>query len=116
MHEMSIAHSILTEVERLVEKHRAQKALWVKINVGVLSGVVNEQLVMAFDIYKKQFEKCHDLELRLTTVNLKLKCKECLAITEQDEMHLQCKECHSFLVDILDGKDMVIEKLELDIP
>lgn len=115
MHEMAIAHSILTEVEQLIEKHNARGALWVKIKIGILSGVVEEQLKFAFDIYKKQFEVCEKLELKMRSQPLILKCRKCEKITERSEYLMQCNHCHGSAVTIIDGEEMILEQVELEL-
>ena len=112
---MAIAHSILTEVEQLIEKHNAKGALWVKIKIGILSGVVQEQLKFAFDIYKKQFKVCENLELKMRSQPLILKCQKCEKITERSEYLLQCSHCLGSSVTILDGEEMILEQVELDL-
>lgn len=112
---MSIAHAILTEVERIAKENEASNALWVRVKIGILTGVVAEQLNSAFDIYKKQFDYCDSLELIIHEQPLILECKSCGKRTQTKEYHLQCTHCHKTDVEIIDGNDMFIEQLELDI-
>lgn len=115
MHEMSIAHAILTEVERIAEENKATKALWVRVKIGILTGVVAEQLISAFDIYKKQFKYCDSIELIINEQPLILQCRSCGKRTQSSEYLLQCTHCKKTDVEIIDGNDMFIEQLELDI-
>jgi len=115
MHEMSIAHAILTEAEKIAQENNAQKVIWVRVKIGVMTGVVTEQLQSAFEIYKLQFEACGELELIIHEQPLVLQCKSCGKRTQTTEYVLQCEHCHSMEVDIIDGDSMFIEQLELDL-
>jgi hydrogenase nickel incorporation protein HypA/HybF len=115
MHEMSIAHSILTQVEELTQTHRAKKALRVKIKVGTLSGVMENQLTLAFDIYKKEFACCSELELLIQTQLLVIKCLDCGKITQPEAMDLGCMHCQGGHTQVLEGNEMILEQVELDL-
>ncbi len=115
MHEMSIAHAILTEAEKIALENNAQKVLWVRVKIGIMTGVVTEQLQSAFEIYKRQFEACTELELIIHEQPLVLVCKACGKRTHTTDYILQCEHCHTTEVDILDGDSMFIEQLELDL-
>lgn len=114
MHEMSIAHSILSQTEEIAKENRAQRVNSVKIRVGVLTGVVEDQLLIAFDMYKKQFSGCEETFLNIVYQNVILQCSECDKLTESNELLIECSHCHSRLVEIIDGQDMILEQVELD--
>ncbi len=116
MHEMSIAHSILTQVESLQIQHQAERVIWIKIRIGKISGVVAEQLQYAFDIYKLQFPTCKETELKIDELEIKTRCRDCGRESEQQELFLACSFCGSIQVDIIQGQEMIIEQVELDVP
>lgn len=113
MHEMGIAHSILTEVEAILVEHQAEKALRVKVKIGIFSGIVPHQLQLAFDICKRQFHSCVEMELKIREQLLVLSCSECGSESEYSEYLLKCQQCGNLHVKIIDGEQMILEKVEI---
>lgn len=113
MHEMGIAYSILSEVEAILKEHRAGKALWIKVKIGILAGIVPHQLQFAFDICKKQFHSCLETELKIRKQLLVLSCSECGSESEYSEYLLKCKQCGNLHVKIIEGDKMILEKVEI---
>jgi hydrogenase nickel incorporation protein HypA/HybF len=114
MHELSIIASLF---EILLEKAGEQQALKitrVKLNVGRLSGVVPEALETAFEFYKKG-TIAETAELEIEELPLKVMCQSCRWEALLDGYIFVCPSCNSTNLKILQGTELLLEKIELEI-
>lgn len=114
MHELSIIASLF---EILLQKAGEQKALKitrVKLNVGKLSGVVPEALETVFEAYKKG-TIAEAAVLEIEELLLKVFCQDCGLEALQDNYIFVCPACGSPNLKILQGTELFLEKIELEI-
>jgi len=112
MHELSIANEILNTIkEELGDKLKHIKAL--ELLVGSISGVNSEALFSAIELV---------LEVEgLKNVNIKIRdemaffiCKDCGRKTEIEPPLFICKICGSVNGEIVGGKNILIEAVEIE--
>jgi len=114
MHELSIVSSLF---EILLERARVEGALritGVHLKVGKLSGVVPEALETAFEAYK-QDTIAEQARLEVEVLPLKVKCQECGWEEVLDSYIFVCPACRSTNLKILQGTELVLERIELEI-
>jgi len=114
MHELSLIANLFDIMEKKANEKNAKKITYVKLKVGILSGAVPELLENAFEIYKKNTVAA-EAELDIEKVPLKLKCKKCGEVSLKNDFILNCSKCGSTDLEILDGTDLYLEKMELEI-
>ena len=114
MHELSLIANLFEIMEQKAKEKNSKKITYVKLQVGVLSGAVPELLETAFNIYKKE-TLASEADLEIEKVPLKLKCKDCGALTIKDDLVLNCSSCGSTNLETLEGTDLYLEKMELEI-
>jgi len=114
MHELSIVTSLFEVLEEKARENKAAKVVGVKLKLGKLAGVVPELLRTAFDTYK-QGTIAAEATLEIEEVPLKLRCRKCGAVIERDEFVLVCPSCGSTELEILEGMDLLLDKLDLEI-
>ncbi len=112
MHELSIIANLYDIMEEKAREQGAQKITLVKLQVGILSGVVPSFLETAFDIFKKD-TMASDATLEIEKVLLKIRCESCGAEKTYDELIYICTECGSAQIKILDGTELILEKMDL---
>lgn len=113
MHELSIAEQIVSQSLASIQSYEVHRVLSIEINVGILSGVVPECLDFVFP------EACRGTLLEGTQlvihgIPLTLKCSSCGKISQQEQIQICCSHCLSSRVEIIDGKDIIIAKMEFD--
>lgn len=113
MHELSIVASLFDILEEKAREHGATKIVLVKLRVGKLAGVVPEFLQTAFDSYK-QGTIAAEAALEFTEVPLRVRCRKCRAEAEKDDFVFVCPACGSNDLEILEGMDLFLDKLELE--
>lgn len=114
MHELSIIASLFEILEEKAQEQKATKILLVKLKVGKLAGVVPEFLQTAFDVYKNG-TIAREARLEVEEVPLKIRCRACHAITEKDDFVFVCPVCGSTDLETLEGTELLLEKLGLEI-
>ncbi|MBD3414522.1 MAG: hydrogenase maturation nickel metallochaperone HypA [Candidatus Aminicenantes bacterium] len=114
MHELSLIANLFEIMEQKAKQKKAKKITYVKLKVGVLSGAVPELLETAFDIYKKD-TIADQAKLEIEKVPLKIRCKECGTETIKSDLVLNCGKCRSTDLENLEGTELYLEKMELEI-
>ena len=114
MHELSVVASLYEIMEKKATEQKANKITRVRVQVGVLSGVVPEFLESAFDIYKKD-TMASEATLEMDIIPVKIRCKNCRAETTSEEPVFICSRCGSHEIETVDGTELILERLELQI-
>ncbi|MFZ2054220.1 MAG: hydrogenase maturation nickel metallochaperone HypA [Candidatus Aminicenantales bacterium] len=114
MHELSIVASMFDILEEKAREHGATKVVLVKLRVGKLAGVVPEFLQTAFDCYKRDTIAAEAV-LQVTSVPLRVKCRQCQAEAEKDDFVFSCPSCGATDLEVLEGMDLFLDKLDLEV-
>ncbi len=114
MHELSIVASLFEILEEKAREQNSQKIVRVRLRVGKLSGVVPEFLETAFDLYKKDTIAAAST-LEIEVVPFRVKCRKCQTVSERDDFVFTCPACGSSDLETVDGTELVLEKIDLEI-
>lgn len=111
MHEFALAEDIVTSLKQKMagDFPRLSK---VNIEVGVLSGVVADSLEFGLQIIFKE-ESNPDVEIEISSVASRARC-ECRHRYVIDDIFSGCPRCGSFLREIISGKDILIDSVEIE--
>ena len=113
MHELSLIASVFDVLEEKAREHGAGRVTAVVLKVGVMSGVVPDLLESAFDIYKKG-TIAETARLEIVVVPVKLRCPDCGGEAVREETDFSCAGCGSRRVEIVEGRELVVERIELE--
>ena len=114
MHELSIVANLFEILEERARENKAKKITLVRLHVGALSGVVPEFLKTAFDIYKKDTIAAKAM-LEIVDVPLKIECQKCHQRTVKKDFVFICEHCGSRELKTLQGTELLLEKMELEV-
>jgi hydrogenase nickel incorporation protein HypA/HybF len=114
MHELSVVANLFEILEDKLEAQNGKKICYVKLQVGLLSGVVPELMKTAFDIYKKG-TVAQGAELDITEVPCKVECQDCGTVAVKDDYVFICDKCGSNNMTTLEGTEMILETMEIEI-
>lgn len=114
MHELSIIANLYEIMEEKAREQGAKKITFVKLQVGILSGVVPEFLETAFDIFKND-TMASEATLEIEKVPLKILCKNCGTEKTSDELIYICPKCSSNQIKTLDGTELILEKMDISL-
>lgn len=113
MHEVSIANSIIETVQNLLPGNSNEYVSSVQIKVGELSSIEIDALQFSFDIVKAK-TPLNKAELKIEMIEGKAQCSDCDEIFPMHGFATPCPKCNSYLVKILQGKEMKIVSFEME--
>jgi hydrogenase nickel incorporation protein HypA/HybF len=113
MHELSLIASAFEVIEAEAREHGAVRVTAVVLKVGAMSGAVPDLLESAFDTYKKG-TLAEGARLEIVVVPVRLRCSDCAGEAVREEADFSCAGCGSRRVEIVEGRDIFIEKIELE--
>ncbi len=114
MHEFSLMDSILTTVESAAKEAGASRVTQIDLLVGELAQVMDEAMTFAFEALSED-TICDKATLNLKVVRPKSRCDECGCEFEHDVFHRRCPKCDSPSTVLIAGKELLIDKIEVDI-
>jgi hydrogenase nickel incorporation protein HypA/HybF len=113
MHELSLVASVFEILEEQARAHGATRVTAVVLKVGVMSGAVPDLLESAFETYKKG-TLAETARLEIVVVPVKLRCPDCGGSTVHEDADFSCAACGSRRVEIIEGRELVVERIELE--
>ena len=116
MHELGIMTGVMEVVETSARQAGATGVTRVTLSVGEMTEAIEDALQFAFEVLREQSELCSDAELQVNMVKPRSRCLECGAEFEHDRFHRFCPECDSFATELLRGRELQIDSIEVDIP
>jgi len=114
VHELSLVASVLEVLEEEARRHGAVRVTRVVLKVGALSGAVPEVRESAFDA-NKNGTIAAAARLEIVRVPIRLRCPDCGGEAVSEEAHFACAACGSRRVDIIEGRDLFVETLDLEV-
>ncbi len=118
MHELGIMTGVLDAVQTSAKQAGADRVLKVSLSVGEMTEAIEDALRFAFEVLSEQreFALCAGAELDITMVCPRSRCLECGAEYDHDRFHMLCPECGSFATELIAGRELQIDSIEVDIP
>jgi hydrogenase nickel incorporation protein HypA/HybF len=115
MHEYSIVDSLLKIVEENAQQRGAKKVVKIELKIGVLSGVEPELLFRAFELFREG-TLAEEAELVIHHQPVVVQCQNCGKESVLGERpRYRCPQCNSPNLKIVDGEEMYLTSLELEI-
>ena len=113
VHELSITQNILDIALRAAAEQNAAHIREIRLRMGPFSGVVPECVQMYLDVLAKG-TPAEGARIKVTTVPLKVRCRDCGREGEIDRAHIACPFCGSLRLQRLSGREFLVESLEVD--
>ena len=113
MHELSIAHSILSIAENAIPENSNAFVTSVCLQIGELSGIEIESLEFAFSIIKAD-TLLQKAELEIQIIKGEALCSECNTIFPLSSYGTCCPQCNSYSMKILNGREMRVLNIVVD--
>lgn len=115
MHELSVCQALLHEVAKTAASRGASAVERITIEVGRLSGVEPELLARAFEMAR--VGTCaSQAVLVIQTLEITVSCTECGATSQVEPTHLTCGACHGYRTRVIEGDELRLRALELEVP
>ncbi len=115
MHELSIAQNIVQIVKDNLAGLNGNNLQVEKIQlkVGRLRAVIPDNLLFSFEVLSRG-SAVEGAYLEIIEIPIRCRCGDCGARFGVDEPYFYCPQCGSGRVDILEGKELFIESIEVE--
>jgi hydrogenase nickel incorporation protein HypA/HybF len=113
VHELSLVASVFEVLEEKAREHGAARVTKVVLDVGIMSGAIPDLLESAFEAYKRG-TLAAGARLEIVVVPVKVRCPDCGGEAVREDADFSCAGCGSRRVEIVEGRELVIEKIELE--
>lgn len=116
MHELSLMQGILDSIEPVARENGAGCITGITLTVGEMTEVVKEAMLFAFEALTQDEPFYENAQLTMNFVAPRSKCLDCGIEFNHDRYHLRCPECNSGATMIIEGKELHIASIEVDVP
>ncbi len=113
MHELSIAHSILSIAERALPADSKAVITAVSLEIGELSSIEIDALRFAFDAIKPK-TVVQNAELNIDLIPGEAECSGCATVFHMESYGSCCPQCKGYLVKILKGKELKVLSITVE--
>jgi hydrogenase nickel incorporation protein HypA/HybF len=115
MHEMSVAHGLLSILQDQAKAHGIARISRVRVKVGRLRGIDARQLRLAFEALAEG-GLADGAALDLEEIAAKAHCNACGAVWRAPDYRFECPECAAAHSEILEGRELFIESFDAERP
>jgi hydrogenase nickel incorporation protein HypA/HybF len=112
MHELSIAHDILTIIRQNVPQEELTNIENIKVKIGDMSGVVAESLEFCFQAIISETEM-NNAKMVIEKIPFVLKCNSCGSESTNEFGIRVCTNCYSTDTEVLSGLEMQVIEVHL---
>ena len=118
MHELGIMTSVLDTVENAAVDAGATRVISINLRIGEMTEAIEDALVFAFEALRDlpEYGLCKDAQLVIEMVRPKSICLECCTEYEHDRFEMLCPICGSFATELIAGRELEIDSMEVDLP
>ena len=116
MHELGLMTGVMDAAVKAAREAGAVRLLSVKLSIGEANEAVEDALFFAFDALAAADPFTEGAVLDLTMVRPRSICLECGEEFEHDLYSRLCPACDSFATELVAGRELSIESIEVDLP
>jgi len=111
MHELKIAEELIEIIIQVAEEENLKKVTLVNIQFGKMIMIVPDVFRFVFESgVKKTVAK--NAKLHLEILPVKFVCNKCKEETEIDDLFFVCPRCGSNDLELIQGRETIIESIE----
>jgi hydrogenase nickel incorporation protein HypA/HybF len=113
VHEYGLVQSLIERVEEEARKRGARSVRRLRVRLGDLAGVDGALLNAAWETFRER-TLCSGAPLELVPVPARWECPRCHAPVKRGAI-LRCPACSS-PARLAEGDDLILERIEIDVP
>lgn len=113
MHELSICHALLAQVQQIAVQHAAQSVKTVHVRVGALSGVEPILLQQAYPQASANTVAARST-LEVEYVPVRVRCPSCCKESEVPMNRLDCLHCGQTQTQLIAGDELLLVSVDLE--
>lgn len=116
MHELGIMTGVMDAAVQSAHQAGATRLLKVTLSIGEMTEAIEDALQFAFEALRETDPFTADAEIEINMIKPRSRCLECGAEFEHDRFHMFCPECDSFATQLVAGRELQIDSIEVDLP
>jgi len=113
VHELGITENIVNIAVAKAREEQASKITAINLVIGELSGVVSDCIQFYFDSFSKD-TMAEKAILNFKLVPAQVRCRNCSNAFCPQETLWTCPDCQSQSVEIVGGRELYIESMEIE--
>ena len=113
MHELAITQNMFDIVLQQAEQAHAKKVTKINLVIGEMTGVVSDSVQFYLDFMTKN-TIAEGAAVSIKIVTAKAVCRNCNQTFELPEFDWACPNCQGNIVDVIAGKELFVESIEVD--
>ena len=114
MHEFSVCHDLLRQVEDLARAHNARAVSVIHLQIGPLSGIEAALLEQAFTVARAG-TVATDAMLTTEALPIQVRCQSCGAVSVVAPNRLVCGACGDWHTELMSGDELLLASVELEL-
>lgn len=112
MHEGAIVKSLLDIANQSYIEAGLDEVSRVKVIIGKFHNIVNDVLLMHFDLMKKEIAGFEQAILEIEERDLIIQCRKCHKKTGINDISFTCSDCGSTDTELIQGDELYIASIE----
>ncbi|MBN1655792.1 MAG: hydrogenase maturation nickel metallochaperone HypA [Deltaproteobacteria bacterium] len=113
MHELSIAVQIIEIVHKHLPADQNLSVKKIRLRVGEFTAIIPESLRLCIDTITRETADA-GVELEIIEIPAQVKCRQCFSVSKIEPPYLICASCGSQQVDIISGRELLVENIEAE--
>jgi hydrogenase nickel incorporation protein HypA/HybF len=113
MHELAITQSMFDIVLKQAEHAHAKKVIKINLVIGEMTGVVSESVQFYLDFLTKN-TIAEGAIVDIKMVPPQAQCCNCNRTFELKEFDWTCPNCQGKIINVIAGKELFLESIEVD--
>ena len=113
MHELGIVVEVVKQIEQLAKENDVEKVTKLTLEVGEVSGVVQEYFEDAFKWFTKKSVYMKECELEYITIQGISYCEDCQKTYPTTQYGKECPYCHSLRTYLVSGQEVKIKDIQV---
>jgi hydrogenase nickel incorporation protein HypA/HybF len=115
MHELGLMQSVLDSANESAHQAGAVKVLEIHLSVGEMTEAVPDALDFAFEALSTD-TLSEGAVLDINFIKPRSRCLACGHEYEHTRYHISCPACQSLATELIAGRELFIDSIEVDIP
>ena len=113
MHELAITQSMFDIVLKQAEQVHPKKVTKINLVIGEMTGVVSDSVQFYLDFMTKD-TIAEGAVVSIKMVPAQARCRKCNRTFEMQEYDWTCPNCQGNIIDVIAGKELFVESIEVD--
>lgn len=113
MHELSLALSLVDEVEKILVQEKATALNCINLMIGTWSGVDKDSFETIWE-FAIEGTKLEGAKLNIELVTPKIECSDCHTVSPLTHGRQNCPHCKSKNVSLVSGREFKIQSIDIE--